>query len=188
MKTLVGILIIFLILTSCSGTKVISDFDKTVDFNQYKSFSFYGWPKDSGARLNRFDKERIENSVKNELEKRGIRYVETNGDLLVTLFVVLEKRSNQTAITDFYGYGYFGWYYGYGPGYPWAPGYAFTRFYDDYYLFGTLVIDVFDNQRRVLVWEGMSSNTIEQIPEKRNKSVPKSVHAIMKDFPKKELR
>ena len=41
------ILLLSLFLFSCSGIKVVTDYDKTVDFDQYKTFEYYGWAEES---------------------------------------------------------------------------------------------------------------------------------------------
>ncbi|MEZ5148397.1 MAG: hypothetical protein R2759_15355 [Bacteroidales bacterium] len=45
-----------------------------------------------------------------------------NGDLVVTLYIVIADKSETTAHTTNMGYGgYYGGYYGYGPGWGWDP-------------------------------------------------------------------
>ena len=43
-------------LSACSGIKVISDADPTVDWSQYSTLEYYGWAEESDQILTRFDK------------------------------------------------------------------------------------------------------------------------------------
>ena len=86
MKKLLLFVFIGSLFVSCSSVKIKSDYDKTVDFNQYKTLEYYGWAQDSDKILNRFDKERIEEAAGKEFKKRGMEFVESGGDLVVALF------------------------------------------------------------------------------------------------------
>ena len=180
---------ILLILNSCSGLKVVSDVDPTIDWTQYKTFEYYGWAKESDKILTRFDRDRIENSFGEEFKKRGLNYVESGGDMIVVLFVVVEQKTETMAsTTSMGGYGgYYGGYYGYGPGYGWDPGWgggmSTTTIQEYDYNVGTLVCDVFDKKEEKLIWEGIGTGEINENPENRDKTVPKTVQAIMSKFP-----
>lgn len=180
---------ILLILNACSGLKVISDVDPTIDWTQYKTFEYYGWAKESDKILTRFDRDRIENSFGEEFKKRGLNYVESGGDMIVVLFVVVEQKTETTAsTTSMGGYGgYYGGYYGYGPGYGWDPGWgggmSTTTIQEYDYEVGTLVVDVFDAKEEKLIWEGIGTKTVDEDPQTRDKNIPKSVQKIMARFP-----
>ena len=94
-------------LTACSSLEVISDVDPEVDFTTFKTYEYYGWAEDSDKILNRLDKDRIEKAFSNELQKRGLKYVEkgAGGDLIVTLFIVTEQKTSTTATTTVVGGG-----------------------------------------------------------------------------------
>ncbi len=171
-----------LLLVSCLGVKVTTDYDKTVDFSQYKTFEYYGWAEESDKILNRFDKERIEKSFGEEFAKRGLEYVEEGGDLIVTLFIVVEQKTQKTANTTNYG-GYYGGYYGYGPGYGWGPSYSTTTVSEYDYQVGTLVCDVYDAAEQKLIWEGIGTKTVDENPETRDKNIPKAIALLMQEFP-----
>jgi hypothetical protein len=171
----------FLLLNACTGIKVVSDMDPTVDWSQYSTFEYYGWSDDSDEILSRFDKERIEKSFGSEFSKRGLEYVKENGDLIVTLFIVVEEKRGATAHTT--GTGGYGGYYGYGPRYGWGGGYSTTTIEEYDFQEGTLVCDVFDAKNEVLIWEGIATRTVTEDPAKREKTIPKAVQALMSRFP-----
>ena len=62
MKKLLLLPVIVLALSACSTLKVSYDVDGSVDFEQYKTFEYYGWAEESDKILNRLDRDRIEQS------------------------------------------------------------------------------------------------------------------------------
>ncbi len=187
MKSLSLLLLGSLLFFGCSGVKVVSDYDKTVDFSKYKTVEYYGWVEESDAILSRFDKERIEASFAQEFKSRGMEIVKEGGDLVVALFIVAQQKTETTASSYNYGgYGY-GGYYGYGPGYGWGGGYTTTT-YDTYeYLEGTLVCSVYDKQTETLVWEGVGTKTISEDPKDRERNIPYAIKMIMAQYPVKPI-
>ena len=175
-----------LLLSSCATTKVKFDYDKSVDFTKYKTFEYYGWAENSDKILNQFDKDRIEKAFGAEFKNRNMKYVESGGDLIVTLHIVTEKKTETTATTTSMdgGYGY-GGYYGHGPRYGWGTGMGYsTTTYNQYdYLVGTLIIDVYDTKEERLIWESIGTKTVDGDPNTRDQTIPKSVAAIMKPYP-----
>ena len=185
-KTIIGFfgigMIVFL-MGSCGGIKVSADYDKSVDFTKFKTFEYYGWAKESDQLINDLDKKRLEKAFDSEFNKRGLTYVESGGDLVVTLFLVIQQKTETVAnSTGGYG-GYYGGYYGYGPGYGWGPSYGTTTVSTYDYHVGTLVCDVYDKSSEKLIWEGIGSNTIKEDPKGREKRIQMAVAAIMKQYP-----
>ncbi len=186
MKTYLTIaLISMLILSACSSITVTSDYDKSIDFTQYKTYSYYGWAKESNKILTPFDEQRIEQAFADEFAKRGLKYVEKGGDLTVALYIQTEKKQETTATTT--GMGGYGGYYGWGPGWGWGPGFyggmAQTTYHTYDYQVGTLVVDVFDTKKKALIWESAGQGRINENPSSRDKSIPKVVAQIMATYP-----
>ena len=177
---LLPILVISLFLSACSSVSVTTDYDKTVDFTQIKTFEYYGWAAESDKILNDLDKRRIESAFGDEFKKRGMQLVESGGDVIVALFIMTQDKTQYNATTTGAGYG---GYYGYGPGYGWGGGHSTTTINEYDYEVGTLVCDVFDKKKEVLIWEGIGTKTIVENPEKREVTIPKAVKAIMSKFP-----
>ena len=193
------ILISIVIMGGCSSLKVTSDYDKTVDFTKFKTFEYYGWAEESDQLLNRFDKERIEKAFGAEFKSRGMEYVESGGDLIVTLYIVAEQKTSTTAHTTStgmgmggaYGYGY-GGYYGHGPSYGWGSGmgmgHSTTTYSESDYVVGTLIIDVYDEANKQLIWESVGKGNVNENPDRRDESVPKTVAKIMKPYPVEPIK
>ncbi|MCD4735763.1 MAG: DUF4136 domain-containing protein, partial [Bacteroidales bacterium] len=117
-----------------------------------------------------------------EFYKRGLSLVKSDGDLVVTLFIVVEQKTQTTATTSQMG-GYYGSYYGYGPGWGWGPSYATTTVSSYDYNVGALVCDVFDKKEERLIWEGIGKKTVDENPNTRDRNIPRAVAAIMKRYP-----
>jgi len=185
-----------LIYSGCSSTKVVSDKDHTVDFSNIRTFEYYGWANNSDEIMTRFDKERIETAFANEARKRGITRVESNGDVIVSLFIVADVKTQKTANTTTTGMGMGGMGMGHRgmrhPGWGWGGGMqmqqSHTVINETNYIEGTLMIDIFDKSDKKLIWQAIGTKTVSEDPKKREKGIPKKVAAIMKEYPVKPIK
>jgi len=196
-NTLFGFIALIFIFSSCaSSIKVSSQYDHEVDFNQYKTYSYLGWSNNSGDLMNDFDKRRVEAAFAYEFENRGMKYVETGGDVEISLFLVTEQKTATTAYTNHYGaggpsgYGYGGGYggYYYGSAWGWGGGYSSTSYHEYDYTQGTLVCDVFDAKEKKLVWQSVGSGTVDDDSSSRDKGIPKAVAKIMSGYPVQPIK
>ncbi|TNF44615.1 MAG: DUF4136 domain-containing protein [Bacteroidetes bacterium] len=174
------LIVIFVVAVSCSSVKVVTDQDKNTDFSAYKTYNFLGWQDGSDKILNDFDKQRIHEAFKKEFDARGMELVKENGDMAVSLFLVIDQKTSTTAYTNYYTGGY-GGYYRFRGG--WGYGYTTTTYSEEDYLEGTLVMDVFDGKSKNQVWQGVAKSTVDDNPNTRDKTIPKKVAALMKKFP-----
>jgi hypothetical protein len=171
-------------LASCSSISFTSDKDPDADFSQYKTLSYYGWADESSKVLNDLEKKRIEMAFADEFKKRGISIQETGGDIIVSLYIVVDQKTGVTAYNNHYGgggpYGYHGYY---GAGWGWGMGYGTTSYSQYDYYVGTLICDVFDSKTKKLVWQGVVSGEIDENPRNREQNIPRVVKEIMKRYP-----
>lgn len=173
-----------LFFSHCSNKLTItSDYDKDADFSMYKTYSFYGWAKNSDQVINQINQERFEKAVADEMAKRGYSYIEEGGDLTVSLFIQFDQKKGVNAYTDHYSMNPYG--YRYGPGWGWGYGYSTTRYHEYDYLVGTLVIDIFDHQQKKLIWQGVGSQTVDDNPKNREYGIKRAVRGIMSKYPVK---
>jgi hypothetical protein len=178
---------VMIILAACSSIKITTDYDKTVDFTQLKTFEYYGWAAESDKLLNDLEKQRIEAAFAAEFTKRGLEHVESGGDMIVVLFIMTENKTQYNATTTGMGYGGYGGYYGYGPGWGGGPGMGMgmsnTTVSEYNYTVGTLVIDIYNPKTEKLIWESIASGTVKDNPQAREKNLPKTVGMIMAPYP-----
>ena len=169
-----------LMLMGCSSLKVSYDYDKDVDFTKFKSYTMLPWNPELNKIVNELDKNRLLAAIKSEMNARGLEYKESGGDLAVSIFIVLENKTSVTAYNNYYG-GY-GAGYRYG-GWGWGMGYGTTTYQEYDYLVGTAIIDVFADETKSLVWQGIGSGTVNENPKDREERIERSIGKIMYNFP-----
>lgn len=165
-------------LASCSSISFTSDKDPDADFSQYKTLSYYGWADESSKVLNQLEKTRIETAFADEFKKRGLSIQETGGDIIVSLYIVVDQKTGVTAYNNYYGGGGY-----YGAGWGWGMGYGTTTYSEYDYMVGTLLCDVFDSKTKKLVWQGVVSGEIDENPRNREQNIPRVVRELMKRYP-----
>lgn len=187
-RKIFALLLLAGIFASCSTVKITTDYDRTVDFTQLKTFEYYGWAAESDKIINQLEKQRIEAAFADEFSKRGIKHVESGGDMIVTLYIMTQEKTQYNATTTGMGYG---GYYGWGPGWGWGPGMGMnmsTTTVSEYnYTVGTLVIDIYHPGDEKLIWESIATKTVDDNPQTREKNIPKTIAKIMAPYPVKPI-
>lgn len=175
---------------SCSSVSVSSDYDKTVNFSQYKTYAFYKKGIDK-LELSDLDKRRILHAVEKEMEAKGFQKSE-NPDLLVNIFAKSKER------IDIYNNNYMGWYpwyygagwgMGWGPG--WGPGFGMGWGYGPGFnnvvqsTEGTIFIDLIDYNKKELAWQGMGTGILSKYKnvEKKEEMINDFVNKILTQYP-----
>ncbi len=112
--------------------------------HQYKTFSWH----DTGDIKDSLWEKRIENVLSDTLAAKGLKKVDTGGDVWL---VVHARLSKQTQINTYNS----GWGYGYG----WYGGGMQTSTVSEIPV-GTLVVDLVDGKKKDMVWRGIASDTL----------------------------
>lgn len=94
----------FILLMSCSSAKVMTDFDTTINFSDFKTFSFY---EDVGQGLNELDVNRVISTLKFEMKQRTFKEVE-NPDFFINVTSKISENRNSNSIGIGLGNGGFG--------------------------------------------------------------------------------
>lgn len=176
MKTLkILSLLLFFILSSCSSIKVNSDYDKNIDFTQFKTFAFYKNGIDK-VEISDLDKKRILRSIDEAMTAKGFTKNETP-DLLVNIFT---KEREQVDVNRFNsGWGY-GWGYGWNP-YMWGGNTSVSRYTE-----GTLYIDLIDAKKKELIWQGEGEGVLTKDTNKKDEKIKEFVVKILEQYPPKK--
>ena len=176
MKT-IKILPLFLlfILGSCgSPISVYSDFDKSIDFSQYKTYAFHRRGIDK-VQISELDKKRILYAIEIELDKKGMSKSDTP-DLLINIFT---KERELVDVNQYnLGWGY-GWRWGWNP-YLWG-GQTYVTSSTE----GTLYIDLIDAKKKELVWQGEGVGYLTENREKKEVQINEFVANILAQYPPK---
>ena len=183
MKTSIVSTFLITLFTFSGFSQVKSDYDKTVDFSVFKTYDFEGWQKDSDKQLNEFDKKRILDALKSEFDSRGMTKAEGNADVKIAIYIVLNNKISTTAYTDYMGGMGYGAGWGWGMGAGAGMGSSTTTYSENDYVQGTLVVDVYDATGKKLVWQGVLTTIVNDKPQKREKTIPKKIKKLMREYP-----
>ena len=189
MKKLVLLTIIAIGLSACqSSMTVVSDSDKSVDFNQFKTFQLLPWPEELNSLVGRTSQLLVDKSIKETLISYGYTYVEKNADLVVSTYVHIDEKEGVSAYSNYYGpsgYGYYGGFgYGYGYGYGYGGGVTTTTYQEYTYKEGSLILDFYDQKEKKLVWQGIGTDELSDDVKKIQNHIPSYVRQVLYDFPK----
>lgn len=177
--------LILVFMSSCTSVRVLADYDKEANFNNFKTYAFYKTGIDK-AEISDLDKKRILHAIDAEMGARG--FVKSNDpDILVSIFT---KEREQVDVYNNFGWGWgagWGWGWGWSP-WAWGPGWGglgwggsnvSTR------TEGSLYIDLIDARNKQLVWQGRgvgSLNNIRNI-DKKEKRIKEFVNEILQAYP-----
>jgi uncharacterized protein DUF4136 len=144
--------------------KINVDWDhNNTDFSKYKT---YTWVKPVRPASNPFMNDRIIAAVDAQLAAKGMRKVESDGDMLVTYNAgVKEERSAMTT-------GMGGWRMG-----------GMGRIDPIVENVGTLVVDLSDASQKKLMWRGTATDTLSDKSDKNSKKIDKAVEKLFKKYP-----
>jgi hypothetical protein len=149
--------------------QVKTDYDRSANFSQYKTYS---WQKVQTQDPLWVD--RIKEAVNADLTAKGLTPVESGGDIAI---IAMETTKNQQTLNTFYdGFGG-GW------GWRWGSGLGDATTTVDNYKVGTLVVDLFDAHTKTLIWRGSSSDTLSDKSDKNIKNLDKGVQKMFDHFP-----
>ena len=168
----VPLLLMFLV-ASCSSVNVYNDYDKKVDFTQFKTFAFYK-PGVDKVEISDLDKKRILKSIEAEMLAKGFTKSE-NPDLLVNFFTKSREQVDVNAFNNSWGYGYG---YGWNP-YIWGGNRTTVRTTTQ----GTLFIDLIDAKKKEMVWQGEGEGEIFKNQNNKEERIQEFVTEILKQYP-----
>jgi len=161
----VGIAVLFA--TASFAQQVKTDYDRSADFSQYKTYS---WEKVQTQDPLLVD--RIKEAVNADLTAKGLTPVDSGGDIAI---VAIEMTKNQHTLNTFYD--------GFGGGWRWGGGFGDATTTVDNYKVGTLVVDLFDAKTKKIIWRGSSSDTLSDKSDKNIKNLDKGVQKMFDHFP-----
>lgn len=174
---LLPLALLMLFVTSCSSVRVTADYDRAVDFNQYKTYAFFKEGIDQ-AQVNDLDKKRILTAIDNNLTAKGFTKTDKNPDFVINIFTKAQQQVNVTTNNNFYSpYGY----YGRGWGSYWGPNSTTVTTSIE----GTLYIDILDTNKKALIWQGVGSGYLDKSPkpEKKEERINDFIEKVLAKFP-----
>ena len=170
---LIPVFAFVLLLASCNAVRVYSDFDKNIDFNQFKTYAFYKTGIDK-AEISDLDKKRILRAIDAEMQRKGFTKSETP-DLLINIFT---KEREQVDVNQFnMGWGY-GWGMGWNP-WMWGGNNGMVNSYTE----GTLFIDLIDAKKKEMVWQGEGLGNLTKDTNRKDEVINEFVTRILGQYP-----
>ncbi|EAQ40818.1 DUF4136 domain-containing protein [Polaribacter sp. MED152] len=172
MKKFLYIFIVFLI-TACSGSKVMVDYDSELDFASFKSFNFY---EDVGAGLNELDVKRVTTVIQTALKAKGLVFNE-NPSILINVDVKTSETQNNNTIGVGIGSGGRNGGFGISGGIP-IGGKKLNE---------TFKIEFVNTKTNNLIWEGVLNSTVKEkrTPEEKELHYGSIIDEILKQYPPK---
>ena len=165
-----GILVILVVGATISAQEVRSNYMPGTDFSKFHT---YKWITiQGGEHPNQIEDAEIKEAVDSQLAARGLTKTDSDdADLYVGYQVAINQQQQWTA----FGMGG-GWRFG-------GMGTATSSTIDT----GTIVIDMYDQAGKQLVWSGRATKTLDpsKSQEKNQKDLDKAMEKLLKDFPPK---
>lgn len=174
MKTLTA-LILSLFFYSCSTLYSTTDYDRSADFDAYKTYSFYG-PSIDKLKLNDLDKRRILESIEDQMTAKGFTMMKDSPDLLVNVHASSKEVVNVNNWNNGWGWGWWPMWGGFNST-------TTSRFNE-----GTLIIDIVDANKNILVWQGITSGIRVDNLKTKDEQLREAVSKVFKDFPPNKPR
>jgi hypothetical protein len=170
-KILTSIGAALLCATASFAQQVKTDYDRSADFSQYKTYS---WQKVQTQDPLWVD--RIKSAVNSALAAKGWTAVDAGGDVAIVAIEMTQDHQTLNTFYDGFGGGW-GWRRGGGMGF----GDATTT--EETYKVGTLVVDFFDAKTKKIIWRGSSSDTLSSKSDKNIKELDKGIQKLFAHFP-----
>jgi hypothetical protein len=159
--------------TASFAQQVKTDFDRSIGFSQYKTYSFIKVNTQNPLWV-----DRIKAAVNSALAAKGWMQVDSGGDVAITAMEMTKDHRTLNTYYDNFGGGW-GWRFGGGFG----GGFGDATTTEDTYKVGTLVVDLFDANTKKLIWRGSSSETLSDKSDKNIKNLDKGVEKMFDRFP-----
>ena len=171
---LFSLLLVAFLFCSCSSMKTVSDYDRSVNFNNYKTFAFTKESQQLPA--NDLVKNRILNAISNNLKSKGLTESD-NPDMLIDLGLkTKEKKDYQSTNYDLSGY--------YGRRWRIGTRVGTTNTREINYTEGTLVINLVDAKKDQLLWMGSGTGVVTD-KSIQEENVVAGINKILAGFPPK---
>lgn len=173
-----------------TAQKVHVDYDAEAMKVDYKTFAWGPTPDTSLGSESPLMHSRIKNAIEYRLTNGGLIEAQEDPDLYVTYHTSSkeELRLNTTSMG-----------YGYGPGWGWDPywggrmgmggmGMGSSTTTATTYERGTLIIDIWDAEKKQAIWRGSAEAVIKQNPQKMSKQIDKMIEKMSKRFQKMQAK
>ena len=160
-----------LIFTSCSSVRVVTDYDRSQNFSNLKTYAFLKDGVDK-TKINDLDKRRILRAIDKNLLEKGFQK-SNDPDLFINIFT---KERQEINIYN-QNLNMPGWGWGWGPSLGWNQT-SVSRASN-----GTLYIDIINAKNRELIWQGSGEGILTSDIRKKEERINEFVKSILDKYP-----
>ena len=169
-------LFLFLLALPALGQKVHVDYDGATAFSEYRTFQFFETKEDL-RDFSLTSHKKVVRQLRDYAEEGGLTEVDTDPDVYIAYYTA-DRGDLRLTLGDL-GYAYgpdfsLGSYWEGGVGNRTSNSFTFKE--------GTLIIDVWDAERKQLVWRGMATATVAKDPDKNDKKIEKALKKMTKNW------
>ena len=154
------------------AAQVRSNYDRNVDFGRFKTYS---WEKIQTQ--DHLWADRIKAAVNSALAVKGWTNVESGGDVSI---IAMEMSETHRTLDNYYSTFEGGW------GWRWGGGFGndgISTPTEETFRIGTLVVDLFDQKNKKLIWRGSVTDTLTNKSEKNIKNLDRNVLKLFDPLP-----
>ena len=174
----IGILLLIVLALPATAQKVHIDYDNATAFSEYKTFSFRETPQDLRRFSPSLHAETVER-LTGFAEEGGLTRDDTDPDVFMTYYAAYQGDLRLVL-------GDLGYTYGeaFTPGSYWNGGVGTRDVTKKSFTFkeGTVVIDVWDRERGLLIWRGMATAALKKDYLKNEAKLSKALDKLMKKW------
>ena len=182
LKSVLLIVVIGLLTACTSGPNIRSDYDRSVDFSQYKTYGYYSPMGIENPNYSSLLGQMFRDAIDVQMKQRG--YVQSNNpDVLFNVSARMEDKTRVTTTQSPAMYG--GGYYGYRGGLydPWG-GYGYgTSTHVSQYTEGTVNIDMVDPRLKRMLWEGVAIGRVNDKNDNLREDIMTGVAEMFEGYP-----
>ncbi|MGW8180145.1 MAG: DUF4136 domain-containing protein [bacterium] len=163
-------LFFLLVAVSCDDVETDVAYDQSTDFSRFHTYSWFG-RKD--VEVSALDHREIVGAIGSELSAKGLKSVDVEPDLYVAYFGYKNQQVRVNISHRGYSYGS-----RWDPIVMGAPPSGIRTFEE-----GSLVVDIYDADRKQLVWRGAAMGTLSYDSGKNRALVRKATRKLFESYP-----
>ncbi len=183
LRVIPAMMIIALMAACASSTNIKSDYDRSVDFSQYKTYGYYSPMGIENPNYSSLLGQMFRDAIDAQMLTRG--YVKSNNpDLLFNVSARMEDKTRVTTMSNPGMYGG-GGYYGYRRGMydPWG-GYGYgTTTNVSQYTEGTINVDMVDPRLKRMLWEGVAIGKVNDKNDNLRQDIITGIAEMFEGYP-----
>ncbi len=177
-QTLLLVLCAAIPATPAAAQKIHIDYDGATAFSEYRTFQFLDTEHDLRI-YSMVLHQRTKKQITDYLAEGGLHETDRDPDAYIAYYAAYARDLTLTLGDLEYAYGP-----GFNLGSYWPGGVGTRETADKPFTFreGTVVVDVWDRERRELIWRGMATAAVQKKDARNHKKLEKALNRLMKQW------